>query len=135
MFKFITLSVLLTVILFGSIGIGVFKHICEEDGTMVSYVFDNAGDHCDGHEVELPPCCEDQDKDDCCSDEVEYKLIKLDFFESLKLSAVIAPLIFEQPPFIITADEVENTYLRVHYINPPPPDSREIRLQKEMWII
>lgn len=67
------------VLLIGSVGINVFRHTCEEDGTMTSY-FLNLENHCSEEAEDLPSCCEkshDEDgkqgiKKDCCSDAFSY---------------------------------------------------------------
>lgn len=79
--KTILLSSILSLLFLGNIGMDVFKHICEEDGVSVAYVF-NTIDHCDSHVDELPPCCqEEHEEKDCCDDEVDHFQIKLDFFQ------------------------------------------------------
>ena len=73
------LTLQLFVLLIGSVGINVFRHTCEEDGTITSY-FLNVENHCSEDAEELPSCCqkrlENSDskciKKDCCTDAFSY---------------------------------------------------------------
>lgn len=138
-----TVALLLLVLLFvGNVGVNVFKHICKEDGTIVSYVFNEADEHCGMHveEEELPPCCHEdlsseEEDDDCCSDEVEYFKLKIE----ADVPDSDAPFVPVQA-VLTSAPQVELNmgmfdYYTSNYVNPPPPDSREILLQKQVWVI
>ena len=139
-----TVSLLLLVLLFvGNVGVNIFTHTCQEDGVIVSYVFNEGEEHCgDKHALtqNLPVCChpeESSNEDDngCCSDEVEYIKLKVDLdqqnineFSFPTVAIVTSPVSVEHPLGIYD-------YYTANYVNPPPPDSREILLEKQVWII
>lgn len=137
-----TVALLLLILLFvGNVGVNVFKHICKEDGTIVSYVFNESEEHCGMHteKEEQPPCCHDDkssdEEDDCCSDVVEYFKLKVESDapsaddDSSNVQTVFTSV--ASVDFIIGVYD----YYTSKYVNPPPPDSREILYQKQVWVI
>ena len=137
-------------LLFGSIGVNVFLHTCEEDGTFVSFFTPSAGDeHCGDTHEELPPCCEAGasqeknacspsdaalEKEDCCDDEIKYYKFKLDYFQ--KISSPFIPLSRVPQPVLIDpltwTDETSETNT---YANPPPLAHKTYRSLIQTWII
>ena len=121
----------------GNIGVNVFKHICKEDGVLVSYFVNASDSHCEDHDKDLPPCCEKEKKDkDCCNDEVEYFKIKLDFSNSnddyTGVNSIDSPALSQI--FDVEFTTLEE-YYSSRYVNPPPISGREILLNKQVWII
>ena len=138
-----TVALLLLVLLFvGNVGVNVFKHICKEDGTIVSYVFNETEEHCGMHveEQELPPCCHkdessEEEEGDCCSDEVEYFKLKVEAdAPGADLSSIPAQAVLTSTPQVELTPGMFDYYTS-NYVNPPPPNSREILIQKQVWII
>ena len=75
---FILSTVLL--LLLGSAGIDVFKHICKEDGITVT-LFVEAEHHC--KEEVQSSCCSGHDEKDCCDDEVELVQILPEYYNDV----------------------------------------------------
>ncbi|MDG1331795.1 MAG: hypothetical protein P8P74_05665 [Crocinitomicaceae bacterium] len=126
-------------LLIGSIGVNVFLHTCEEDGTFVSYfVPADDNEHCgDGHEEELPPCCatdEKETEDDCCGDEVKHFKVDLDYFQ--KINAPFIPIYYAPEPIEIISVELSEEHTFIHtYANPPPKKRSVSRSLTQIWII
>jgi len=140
-FRTIFILGLLSLLFVGNIGVNVFKHVCSEEGISVSYIVDRGEERCANHAIQpdLPPCChsdEEKKKDDCCSDEVLYFKLHVDaeqhFLPNFDFVAQA-----EIPAELEWHDAVEHVEQEVFfgYITPPPPDSREILLLKQVWII
>ena len=141
--RFIKHSILLLLLFFlfvGNVGVNVFKHICSENGVVVSYVFNEGENQCKMHEIkqDLSSCChenESKDEKGCCSDEVEYVKLKTDVEQhhpeifSFPLQAVLLPSV-ELEEISQWYDEYISTYK-----TPPPPNSRELLIRKQVWII
>lgn len=107
----------------GSIGLDVFKHICQDDGVSVAYIF-NTIDHCDDHHIEVPPCCEKEDNDDCCDDEVEYIQMKLDFFQDQESSSNYIQVDFQTPIIALSDLSYVGRSITQCYSNTDPPPKR-----------
>lgn len=139
--KHAVLVLLLFLLFVGNVGVNVFKHICSENGVAVSYVFNDGEDQCKMHELkhhDVPSCCyenESEEEKGCCSDEVEYVKLKTDVEQhhpddfSFPVQAVLVS------SFIL--NEVPQWYDEciVNYRTPPPPNSRELLIRKQVWII
>ena len=140
-----TLLIMLIAFTFlGNVGLRVFTHSCEEDGTFRSY-FLELQNHCEEKSEELlPPCCRKEKgnacevklEDDCCSDQIDVYKIKLDFFSHCSVSApdlafteIVGDKWF-QPEFTSTNCKP------VHNTHPPPIRSgREILIQYQVFRI
>ncbi len=137
-------------VLFGSIGVNVFLHTCEEDGTFVSFFTPSAEeDHCGDSHEELPACCEsgaelekascsesdaELEKDDCCDDEIKYYKFKLDYFQ--KISTPFIPLIHVPQPVLVDPLVWTDTSSETNtYANPPPLAQKTYRSLIQTWII
>lgn len=141
-FRTIFILGLLSLLFVGNIGVNVFKHICKEDGVSVSYIVDQGEESCDNHSIQhdVPPCChsneEEEKEDDCCSDEILYFKLHVDaeqhFVPNFSFSTPA-----ELPAELEWSAAVEYAEQEVSlgYITPPPPDSRELLLLKQVWII
>jgi hypothetical protein len=126
-------------LLIGSIGVSVFLHTCEEDGTFVSF-FVPGEDHCKDEKQELPECCaqhmslDDSEDDDCCNDEMKHYKVDLDFFQ--KISAPFIPLYPSPQPVIVDQIEFNNEDTPIHnYAKPPPKRRSVVRSLSQIWII
>lgn len=123
-------------IFLGNVGLRVFKHACEQDGVFTSYII-QVDDHCGEHEVELPECCQKEEKKDCCSDEVAIYPVDFDFFQDYDLSFDLIFLPNEAhtvvwKEFIASPADKEKLVLR------PPPDEktgREILILNQVFRI
>lgn len=132
------LSVLFVLfILLGSTGISVFTHSCETDGDFTSYII-KLDDHCEDHEVELPPCChKDKEKKDCCSDEEVIYKVDFQFFQDFNVDV----------PFFVVPDDVKfdvqdltplTAVNKSEAVTRPPPDGksgREILINNQVFRI
>lgn len=125
-------------LLMGSIGVNVFLHTCEEDGTFVSYfVPADENEHCDKAHEEAPVCCsadETESDDDCCGDEIRHIKLKLDYFQ--KINAPFIPLTSTIQPICFEKVESNEEQIVIHnYANPPPRKSSVERSLSQVWII
>ncbi|MFK7783861.1 MAG: hypothetical protein AB8B56_02030 [Crocinitomicaceae bacterium] len=127
-------------LLIGSIGVSVFLHTCEEDGTFVSF-FVPGEDHCKSEQVhDIPECClahqstDESEDDDCCDDEMKHYKVELDFFQ--KISTLAIPLYPSLQPIIIETIELDTKNKPVHTYAKPPPKRRSVsRSLSQSWII
>ena len=125
-------------LLMGSIGVNVFLHTCEEDGTFVSYfVPADDNDHCENAHQEVPDCCasdEQEKEDDCCGDEVQHFKVQLDYFQ--KISTPFIPIYYSPQPTSLAKVELTEENTTVHnYANPPPKKRGVERSLSQVWII
>lgn len=128
-------------LLFGSIGVNVFLHTCEEDGTFVSYFVPiDETEHCDKAHVDKPDCCSldkssnESTDDDCCGDELKHYKVKLDYFQ--KISAPYLPVyLIPEPIWKEKNDVLDDERIVSNYANPPPKRRSVIRSLSQIWII
>jgi hypothetical protein len=128
--KSILVSVLITYLFLGNVGMAIFKHYCEEDGLYTSY-FINTQQHCQNEEVPestLPACCkktkieqEKSIKDDCCSDEFKVFKVALDYCNDkhdleFNESVVLYDHTFQ---FVMHSEKIPS--FAIHKYNNPPP--------------
>lgn len=109
-------------IFLGNAGLRVFKHACEQDGVFTSYII-QVDDHCGEHEVELPECCQKEEKKDCCSDEVDIYPVDFDFFQEYELSFNLV-FIPTELPSIVWNEFIASSIEKEQFVLRPPPDSR-----------
>lgn len=125
-------------LLFGSIGVSVFLHTCEEDGTFVSYFAPvDEEEHCDDAHQDEPVCCsieEQKEDDDCCDDEVKLIKLKLDFFQ--KVTAPFVPLTCSvEPVWSEYIGMTEELFIVHNYAKPPPKKRSVARSLSQVWIL
>lgn len=125
-------------VLVGSIGVSVFLHTCEEDGTFVSYfVPANDEGHCENAHQEKPACCDSEEStedDDCCGDEIKYIKFKLDYFQ--KISAPFIPVFHVSLPVTVDLETwSDENRVTNNYANPPPLPANILRSLNQVWII
>lgn len=131
----------LLVLFVGNIGVSVFKHICQENGTWTSYFVQTADDNCAAEKAakHLKSCCskeKENNKSDCCNDQTEYFKIKLDFFNDPSIAIPIAGAIIVPSSFVFVFHETQKEYYTANYINPPPIKAgKEILIQHQVFII
>ena len=126
------------------VGIPIHKHFCEMDGAFAS-VFVKVDHECKEPHPDLPPCCRAtpaQEKDDCCSDELEVVKTNIDqlasvqqqfTFESLELPVFLNPR-FEW----VFSHQVANTQISKSPKHRPPPlwlSGRQIQTLHQTWQI
>ena len=137
--KSILLLGALLLLFVGNVGVNIFKHICKEDGVLVSYFVDNSDEHCADEQSALPVCCQKEKKsdkkDDCCSDEVEYFKIKLDFYDSYSVDVPQAWSANVPDYFAVNTNPILFDTYKANYIDPPPISSREILILNQVFII
>jgi hypothetical protein len=122
-------------VFFGTIGVDVFSHICNEDGVEVSYFVASVDDCDDHHELEKKSCCDEEPEDDCCTTEQDHLQLKLDYFHAFHISPVVVP---SSDWFGLNFIEIDLPTVRNELVrqNLPPPDSgREILIRKQYWLI
>ena len=104
----------------GNIGINVFTHSCEEDGTFHSFIL-NRNDHCKEKQTIKADCCQKEAvKEGCCKDEVKVYHVKFDYFHS---DAIQVPFlfVFDQHPYFAYCEFIGSpTEVQTHSPRPPP---------------
>lgn len=137
-FKSIFIISLLMILFIGNVGINIFKHVCSEDGTSISYFIQNEHE-CETHVVKEAACCHisSEKDDDCCSDSVEYFKVDLDFYQSqddvyLNLGPALAANTFA---FGIEVFRAERLYIAHLYDDPPIYSPKISRIKKQVFII
>jgi hypothetical protein len=142
MVKALTIVFLITLQLALQIGIPIHKHFCEMDGSFAS-VFVKVDHQCNTPHTDLPPCCQkEQQKDDCCSDEIEVVKTTIDqiipsseafFFETNTFIAGLAK-VFDFKFVVIASTPQWNSK---HYKRPPPlwRSGRQIQTFYQTWQI
>jgi hypothetical protein len=124
-------------LLVGSIGVNVFLHTCEEDGTFVSYFVPSAeDDHCENAHDDKPACCvsDESTEDDCCGDEIKVIKLKFDFFQ--KISTPFSVIYDSPEPIRIPSVKlVDEERIVNNYAHPPPRKRSVQRSLSQVWII
>jgi hypothetical protein len=132
-----TIAILFVLFIFlGNAGLRVFKHACEQDGIFTSYII-QVEDHCGEHELELPECCQKEEKKDCCSDEVDIYPVDFDFFQDYDLAFSLVFLPNESPSFV-WEELVASSKDKEQFVLRPPPDAktgREILIFNQVFRI
>lgn len=124
---------IVSLLVLGSVGIDVFKHICKEDGVTVT-LFVEADHHC--KEEKQDSCCSGHDEKDCCDDEVECVQIQPEYFNdffSPEFSLVTLRTAQVYP--ILAGEYSKEENVVQNYAKPPPKTGREILTNKQVWII
>jgi hypothetical protein len=113
----------LTVILFfGNVGIALYTHVCEEEGSFTSlFIPDNS--HCEKELSELPACCQKKQKQDCCHNETKVFKVQSDYSTScLKLIFHTPYLVAEEHFFELNFNPtfINEKSLAFSGTDPPP---------------
>lgn len=133
----------------GSMGINVFSHVCEEDGTHVSYFFSDDS-ICGGHEhdsnvqnqsscdADKACCCDEvpegnEDKG-CCSISTDVLKVDLDFCNKVYVKAFIvdaisAGVVWEIAAVSLLQDGVPSLEAA------PPHKVRSLLVDHQQWLI
>lgn len=125
----------------GAVGVDVFSHTCEVDGTFVSIVFEPNDEHCGDHQPEVPPCCEIDEsdhtsEDDCCDDTVDRFQVKIDFTQELQQFLLVAAVIPSFEVFYPESVEFSDEDLTTAGLRAPPPIvGRDYQIVFESWLI
>lgn len=120
--RFLVLSSAI-LLLVGNVGVDVFKHICSEDGTSVSF-FVNTINHCGDSQESVPDCCEEeqQEEDGCCDDEVDHFKIDQKYVKATthpQWAKIVLP-ITTSDHFVLVAEPLEGAQLSCIPESPPP---------------
>ncbi len=124
-------------LLIGSIGVNVFLHTCEEDGTFVSYFApSDDSNHCKDIHEEKPECCasDETKEDDCCGDEIRRFKVQLDYFQKIN-STFISIYHSPQPTTLVKVELNKKNATVSNYANPPPKKRSVDRSLSQIWII
>ena len=142
--KSLAIVFLIALQLASQVGIPIHKHFCEMDGVFAS-VFVKVDHECKEPHPDLPPCCQAtpaQEKDDCCSDELEVVKTDIDqlasaqqqfTFESLEVPVFLTPK-FEW----VLLRTVTDTQISKFPKHQPPPlwlSGRQIQTLHQTWQI
>lgn len=134
-----TLFILLTIFVFvGSVGVGVYSNFCAKDGIEHSY-FIRQAHHCEKEEVESLSCCQHETvslENDCCSDEIQFMQINLDYFQQVSNFAFV-PFITPTPVYTtLPKAPITANISNANFANPPPKLSgRDIIIQHQVFLI
>lgn len=121
----------ISLLLVGSAGIDVFKHICKEDGVTVS-LFVEADHHC---KQEAVSCCSGHDEKDCCDDEVQRVQIQPQYFNDFFLPQFAIVQLQEVQIHHYESNEPVEEFSLASYPQPPPLSGRQILSKKQVWVI
>ena len=129
-------------LLIGTVGFNVFEHICKKEGVTISYFVNSGENLCkEKHDFEASKsCCHHKKKSEnnkgCCSNEVEYFKLKIDARSDMlwKVDFPNYTVISEYPKVVVQKLVLQELY-SMDYIDPPPIDSKEIRILKQVWTI
>lgn len=114
--KSIVILFSIVLLFIGVTGVDVIKHICPKDGVSVAIMFDTI-EHCD---EDAMVCCSEDEKDDCCDDEVEVIQVKLDFNEEIPVFAFQGITAVVNPIFDFEFISVEEARV-IEFTNSDPP--------------
>lgn len=117
-FRLLCTLIIILFVFVGNIGINVFTHSCEEDGTINSFIV-KAEDHCS--EKEQVSCCsEEEEIGDCCKDEVTTFKVKFDYFDSDDLHLPFWEFTASKHPVIAYLQGEQQTKFLTLVPRPPP---------------
>lgn len=142
--KSLAIVFLIALQLASQVGIPIHKHFCEMDGVFAS-VFVKVDHECKEPHPDLPPCCQAtpaQEKDDCCSDELEVVKTHIDQLASVQQQFTFESLevpVFLNPRFEwVLSYRVANTQIFITPKHRPPPlwlSGRQIQTLHQTWQI
>lgn len=142
--KSLAIVFLIALQLASQVGIPIHKHFCEMDGVFAS-VFVKVDHECKEPHPDLPPCCQAtpaQEKDDCCSDELEVVKTNIDQLASAQQQFTFESLevpVFLNPRFEwVLSHLVANTHISITPKHRPPPlwlTGRQIQTLHQTWQI
>jgi hypothetical protein len=142
--KSLAIVFLIALQLASQVGIPIHKHFCEMDGVFAS-VFVKVDHECKEPHPDLPPCCQTtpaQEKDDCCSDELEVVKTDIDQLASAQQQFTFESLevpVFLNPRFEwVLSHLVANTQISKFPKHRPPPlwlTGRQIQTLHQTWQI
>jgi hypothetical protein len=118
----------------GSVGVNIFQHTCEQDGTIISY-FVNTENHCTGEKENLPPCCQKEPskkegkgfEKDCCNDTFSYLHYQpLTFFQSDELHKInVSEAYIPTSQTLFLSSTLKTVFINRKTAKPPPPPCRK----------
>lgn len=122
MIRVLTCWFLIVLIFFGNIGVAIYTHVCEEEGSFTSFFIPDDS-HCEKKLNELPACCQKKQKKDCCHNETKIFKLKSDYSTScIKLSFDSPSLVVEKHFFELNFNPTisNEDSLSFSGIDPPP---------------
>jgi hypothetical protein len=137
--KYVKLSLVVFsfgILFVGNIGMNVFKHICKEDGVSISYFLQDEH-HCQEKEKsckEAKSCCAKDIKEDCCSDEVQYFQIKLDYVNEVSNDLFVCHDVLPSESRVNVSEFTKEPCIAL-YPQPPPDSGREILILYQTFLI
>ena len=120
--RVLTCWFLIVLIFFGNIGVAIYTHVCEEEGSFTSFFIPDDS-HCEKKLNELPACCQKKQKKDCCHNETKIFKVKSDYSTScIKLSFDSPSLVVEKHFFELNFNPTisNEDSLSFSGIDPPP---------------
>jgi hypothetical protein len=120
--RVLTCWFLIVLIFFGNIGVAIYTHVCEEEGSFTSFFIPDDS-HCEKKLSELPACCQKKQKKDCCHNETKIFKVKSDYSTScIKLSFDSPSLVVEKHFFELNFNPTisNEDSLSFSGIDPPP---------------
>ena len=100
MIRILTCWFLTVILFFGNVGVALYTHVCEEEGTFTTF-FGPDNSHCEKKFSELPECCQKKQKKDCCHNETKIFKVKSDY------STSCLKLIFDSPLLAVEKKKIE----------------------------
>ncbi len=135
-----TFIIALTFFVFvGSVGVGIYSHFCSKDGVEQSY-FIQQDHHCEKQEIQKPSCCQHKEittaERDCCSDEMQFMKIDLDYFQQVTNFAFVAFAIPSPVYNCISFKPLTAKITKALFANPPPILSgKDIIIHHQVFLI
>lgn len=121
----------------GNIGINVFIHSCDENGSSTSIIV-KVDEHCDDQIKRKQTCCnENEVKDDCCKDEVKIYHLKFEYSQSYDLHVPILAVAYDKPCFRFGEVLPTKTDQEGFITRPPPkrPNGQKLLILNQVFRI
>jgi len=136
--RILTCWFLTFILFFGNIGVALYTHVCEEEGSYTSFfVPDNS--HCEKKLSELLACCQKKEKKDCCHNETKVFKVQSDYSISLLKFSFAPPfLAVEKLFFELNFNPTFNNEENVAFSGSDPPPllyGRKILIRNQVFRI
>ncbi len=138
MIRFITCWFLTLILFFGNIGVALYTHVCEEEGSFTSFfVPDNS--HCENKLSELPACCQKNQKKDCCHNETKVFKLRSEYSSSfLEFNYDLPFLAVEKHFFVVNFNPIISNEESLAFSGADPPPllyGRKILIRNQVFQI
>lgn len=130
-------SCMILFVFIGNIGINVFIHSCDENGSFTSIIV-KVDDHCDNNIKREKACCNGNEvKDDCCKDEVKIYHLKFEYSQSYDLHVPILAVTCNKPCFIFGGVNLTKSDQKGYTTRPPPkkPNGQKLLILNQVFRI